>query len=43
MEVSAICFGTSDDEVYSGSNRGIINIWDIGAGKCNFNYIFIES
>jgi katanin p80 WD40 repeat-containing subunit B1 len=35
VEVSAICFGPTEEELFSGSNRGIINIWDVVTCKCN--------
>jgi WD40 repeat protein len=28
-EVSAVSFNTEDRQIYAGSNRGIIHIWDI--------------
>jgi hypothetical protein len=24
-----------EKEIYSGTNRGIINVWDMESGKCN--------
>ena len=34
-EVSAVAINWEEDIIFSGSNRGIINIWDINSGKSN--------
>mmetsp|Transcript_6526 Transcript_6526/g.5859 ORF Transcript_6526/g.5859 Transcript_6526/m.5859 type:complete len:97 (+) Transcript_6526:76-366(+) len=30
-EITSVCFGVEDDEVYAGTSRGSINIWDLNA------------
>ena len=32
--MSAICFGPTEEDLFTGSNRGIINVWDLATGKC---------
>ncbi len=34
-EISALSFSLQEDEVYAGSSRGAINVWDINSQKRN--------
>lgn len=33
MDITAVQFNTNDSDLYTGTNRGIINVWDIEAQK----------
>ena len=38
-EVTAVSLSSTEKEIYSGTNRGIINVWDMETAKCKVQMI----